>query len=102
MVWGRWSISLLMGLLPPISQGLAKEVGGDRGWGPFLGASAILAISHLLMHRCPGLPRAAAAAIVMALAWSLYLKHRLGGHSGDLLGAGSQLVESAVLLALVA
>jgi adenosylcobinamide-GDP ribazoletransferase len=102
MIWGRWSITVLMGLLPAVTAGLAKEVGGARTWGPFLGATAILALAHGLFRHCPGLGRAAAAAVVTVLAWALYLKHRLGGHSGDLLGAGNQLVEGAVLLALVA
>ena len=102
MVWGRWSISVLAGLLPAVSQGLAKEVGGGMGWTSFLGATALLAAANLAYHGCPGLVRAAVAAILTVLVWAFYLKHRLGGHSGDLLGAGNQLVEAAVLLALVA
>jgi len=102
MVWGRWSISALMGLLPAIAPGLAKEVGGGRQWGPFLGATALLILANVFLHRCPGLIRAAVAALVTVLAWAWYLHRRLGGQSGDLLGAGNQLVESAVLLALVA
>jgi adenosylcobinamide-GDP ribazoletransferase len=77
-------------------------VSGGLGWGPFLGASAILAAANLLCHGRPGLVRAAVAGIVTLLAWAFYLKRRMGGQSGDLLGAGSQLVESAVLLALAA
>jgi adenosylcobinamide-GDP ribazoletransferase len=102
MVWGRWSISVLMGLLPALSPGLAKEVGGGRTWVPFLGATGILAGANLLLKGHPGLVRAAVAAVATVLLWALYLKRRLGGQSGDLLGAGNQLVESAVLLALVA
>jgi adenosylcobinamide-GDP ribazoletransferase len=44
----------------------------------------------------------AAAAGLSALVWIAYLKHRLGGQSGDLLGAGNQLAEAAVLLVLLA
>jgi len=40
--------------------------------------------------------------VAVALAWVLYLRRRMGGHSGDLLGAGNQLVEAAALLALMA
>jgi adenosylcobinamide-GDP ribazoletransferase len=41
---------------------------------------------------------AAALALVPALGWGLWLKRRLGGQSGDLLGAGIEIVESAALL----
>ncbi|BDU70879.1 adenosylcobinamide-GDP ribazoletransferase [Mesoterricola silvestris] len=102
MVWGRWSISALMGLLPPVAPGLAKEVGGQGRWGPFLGATALLVLANLLCLGRPGLARAALAAPAVLGLWALYLKRRLGGQSGDLLGAGNQLVEAAVLLALVA
>jgi adenosylcobinamide-GDP ribazoletransferase len=102
MVWGRWSICALTQLLTPVSQGLGKEVGGGLGWGSFLGATVWLAAAQLLFHRYPGLIRAALAALATLLAWAFYLKRRMGGQSGDLLGAGNQLVEAAVLLALVA
>ena len=104
MVWGRWTLIALSGLLKPISQGLGSAVGGGLGWGPPLGASTILLAAHglALFYHCPGLLRAAVAALATTLLWALYLKRRLGGQSGDLLGAGSQLVECAVLLALAA
>jgi len=102
MVWGRWSISVVAGLLPAVSQGLAKEVGGGMGWISFLGASVLLAAMNAACWHRPGLLQAAIAAVVTVLVWAAYLKNRLGGHSGDLLGAGNQLVEAAVLLALVA
>ena len=47
-------------------------------------------------------PWAGAAAILMTLGWMFYLARRLGGQSGDLLGAGNQLAEAAALLVLVA
>jgi adenosylcobinamide-GDP ribazoletransferase len=107
MAWGRWSISVFMALLPPIAQGLAKEMGGGPGWRNCLGASLFLVLGHAaLLHlgllRSPGLVRAAGAGIGAAAVWIVYLRHRLGGQSGDLLGAGNQVVEAAVLLALVA
>ena len=102
MVWGRWSLCALTGLLAPASQGLGGQLGGGLGWGPFLGATVLLAAANLLCRHCPGLGRAAGAAGPVVLAWAGYLKRRVGGQTGDLLGAGSQLVESAVLLALAA
>ena len=107
MVWGRWSIALMLRMLPSISQGLAKEVHKGLGHGPFVLSTAILIAANLVAWRMglvPGWSSAIVpiAAIATALAWILYLRHRLGGHSGDLLGAGNQLVEAAVLLALLA
>ncbi|HWQ08162.1 MAG TPA: adenosylcobinamide-GDP ribazoletransferase [Holophaga sp.] len=104
MVWGRWSISVILRLLPSISQGLAKEVHKGLGWGAFALATLFLAAANLAALRwgLTGLVRPAAASVVTVLAWALYLRHRLGGHSGDLLGACNQLVEAAALLALLA
>lgn len=101
MVWGRWCISIILRVLPPIGQGLAKEVHGRGTWMPLLHATTLLAIANAVAWKLqvPGLVRMAGAAVVALTGWVLYLRHRLGGHSGDLLGAASQIVESAVLLA---
>lgn len=104
MVWGRWSIALLLRLLQPIAEGLAKEVHGRGGWSAVVGSSmlllAALAIAwHFQVER---LAAAAAAALGMTLLWAFYLRHRLGGQSGDTLGAGAMLVEAAALLVWIA
>ena len=103
MVWGRWSISVMLRLLPSISQGLAKEVHKGLGWGSFLLSTLLLALANWVALRWSGLNllRPAIASASVVLLWSLYLHRRLGGHSGDLLGAGNQLVEAAALLALL-
>jgi len=104
MVLGRWSVSFVLRVLPPIGQGLAKEVHRGLGWGSYL-ASTLLAGSLCLAAWHLGLPhvlRAVLAAVLAVLLWCLYLRRRLGGHSGDLLGAGNQIVEAAALLALLA
>jgi adenosylcobinamide-GDP ribazoletransferase len=104
MVWGRWSIAMLLRLLPPIAEGLAKEVHRQGGWGALAGSSALLlAAQALAWHFHVGrLAIAAAAAVGMTLLWAFYLRHRLGGQSGDALGAGAMLVEAAALLAWIA
>jgi len=104
MVWGRWSISVILRLLPSISQGLAKEVHKGLGLGSLVLSTALLVAANLLAWRFGSLnvARPAIASVVAVLAWVLYLRHRLGGHSGDLLGAGNQIVEAAALLALLA
>ena len=103
MALGRWSIAFVLKALPPIGQGLAKEVHrGLDGW-PYAG-STLLATLAVAGARFLGLPHAlpaAFAAAAVALAWTIYLRRRLGGHSGDLLGAGNQLVEAAALLVLI-
>jgi len=103
MVWGRWSIAVMLRLLPSISQGLAKEVHNGLGWGAIALSTALLCIANLAAWHWStlNLVRPAAASVVVALAWCFYLRQRLGGHSGDLLGAGNQLVEAAALLALL-
>jgi adenosylcobinamide-GDP ribazoletransferase len=104
MVWGRWSIALMLRLLPPIAEGLAKEVHRRGGWGPLLGSSLLMAIANLVAWRLhlPRLGLAAGAALGMTLLWAFYLRRRLGGQSGDLLGATAMLVEAAALLVWVA
>lgn len=104
MALGRWSIAFVLRALPPIGQGLAKEVHRGLGWGGYFGSTflaglACLGAWHLGQAH---VLRAAFAAALLALLWTLYLRRRLGGHSGDLLGAGNQLVEAAVLLVLLA
>ena len=104
MVWGRWSIALVLKVLPPIAEGLAKEVHRRGGWGPLLVSSALLILANAgawklhLIHLAP----AAGAALAMTLLWAFYLRRRLGGQSGDLLGATAMLVEAAALLVWVA
>jgi adenosylcobinamide-GDP ribazoletransferase len=104
MAWGRWSIALFLTTLPPVSPGMSSSVHKGMGRLPLVGATVLAALATFGAHLlgCPGFWRAPAAAVIAALAWILYLKHRLGGQTGDLLGAGNQLVEAAVLLALMA
>lgn len=104
MVWGRWSIALMLKVLPPIAEGLAKEVHRQGGWGPLAASTLLLLLAnfvawHFRMNR---LGLAAGAALAMTLLWALYLRRRLGGQSGDLLGATAMLVEAAALLVWVA
>jgi adenosylcobinamide-GDP ribazoletransferase len=66
---------------------------------------AVVAAAAAAAQGVPPWPRllaAGAVAIAVALAWTRYLARRMGGHTGDLLGAGSQLVEAAALLAVMA
>lgn len=108
MVWGRFSISLMLRALNPIAAGLAKEVHRDLRRGPLALSTLILLLANVLAfmlgrdtYFSRALLVAALAALLVTAFWILYLRRRLGGYSGDLLGAGNQLVEIAFLLALV-
>jgi adenosylcobinamide-GDP ribazoletransferase len=103
MAWGRWSMAVVLAALPPVSKGLASQVHEGMGRWPALLATVLaglvsLAAWSLGWHR---LWQPALAAGVAAAVWILYLSRRMGGHTGDLLGAGNQLVETAVLLVLL-
>ncbi|MDR3673753.1 MAG: adenosylcobinamide-GDP ribazoletransferase [Holophaga sp.] len=104
MAWGRWSMAVVMGALPPVSKGLASQVHEGMGRIPVLLASLLVVLLTLAAGALgwPRLWQPAAAAVVAVLAWILYLKQRMGGQTGDLLGAGNQVVETAVLLVLIA
>jgi adenosylcobinamide-GDP ribazoletransferase len=103
MVWGRWSIAWTLYALPSISQGLAKEVQRNLGRMPFVMATGWLLVAHALGWHwgVRALWRPVALSAAVAVAWTLYFRRRLGGHTGDLLGAGNQLVEAAAILGLL-
>lgn len=102
MAWGRWSAALLT-RLPAIGVGLAKEITASiPGWVPWLSSILVLGASVLAwwlgVDRAPW---AGCAALAATLLWGCYLMRRMGGQSGDLLGAGNQIAEAAVLLVLL-
>ena len=100
--WGRWSAAPLLAALPPLSDGLAKDIARQASLVPLAGASLLMmaATAAAWWWEIPQWWQAAVVAIVTCGIWGLYLQRRLGGQSGDLLGAGNQLVELAVLLTL--
>jgi len=69
------------------------------------GVSVVIAtltgIAALLPLRWAGVPGFLAVGLV-SLAWGLYLRRRLGGYTGDCLGAAQQLGECAFYLACTA
>lgn len=96
--WARWATTLLWSrFLPPLHPGMAERFGWHRSrgavwdliWGVVLiGASAWLAPSLLV-----------ALLLAPCVAW--FWKRKLGGISGDCLGASTEVLESLLLLALV-
>jgi adenosylcobinamide-GDP ribazoletransferase len=102
MAWGRWTSAPLV-RLPAIGAGLAKEVSASVPWWT-LGLASLIALAATAGAWRLGLTQAWIAipvAVGVVALWGFYLKRRLGGQSGDLLGAGNQLAEGAVLVALL-
>lgn len=104
MALGRWSIVHVLALLPPIAEGLAKEVHRKGTFRLWFGSSLLTFLLGAVAIRL-GLgrvPLACAAALGASLIWAWRLKVRLGGHSGDCLGATAMLGEAAALLVWIA
>ncbi len=98
----RSAMVVLMAAVPPArSEGLAAQAGrpDTRSVAIACGLAALLAL--LLLG-----PLTAAALIAVALAvlvgWGWLARRAFGGQTGDVLGAGQQLVEAAALLTLTA
>ncbi len=95
---GRWSILLLAGSLPYARPSTSPAAGiGKRSlvWGTFVIAVALV---------CARSGRAVAAACAVAAVsacFGVYCRRRIGGITGDTLGANVQLCESAALLAFL-
>lgn len=102
--WGRWSAAPWLAALPALSDGLAKDIGSAATW-PTIALATLLALAATaLAGWLIGPPVWIAAGVAAALTgcWGIYLWRRLGGQSGDLLGAGNLIVESGFALALIA
>src|SRR5262249_17320640 len=98
----RWSSLPLAWGLPYVrpeggmGHALAGRVPGSRG----AAGSAVAALIAIAVLRWAALPALAAMAAATVAA-GLFFRWRLGGITGDCLGAAQQLVELAVLLALL-
>lgn len=92
---GRWSILLLTSALPYArsTPSVVPDI-GKRAllWGTFTIACAILAFR--VWRSCA----AAAAILIVTFGFGLYCRRRIGGITGDTLGASVQLTECAALL----
>lgn len=96
--WARWATTLLWSrFLPPLHAGMAERFGWQRqagawwdaGWGVLLVAASVWLAPPLLI------------AVLLAPLTALYWKRKLGGISGDCLGASTEVLESLLLLTLV-
>lgn len=92
--WARWG-ALIWGRLPSLKPGMGERFGGQ------VSQPSIWILGMLLMACSVGNPVLWCAPILV-LAWREFLLKRVGGMTGDLLGAGVEVVESLALLLLVA
>jgi adenosylcobinamide-GDP ribazoletransferase len=89
--WARWSAAGWAVLLPPLKPGLGERLSRNShlaGWiAGGLGLAATSAAEPL-----------AFAILIPAFFWGVWMWIKLGGHTGDTLGAGIEWCESAALL----
>jgi len=103
---GRWAILLLMVCVPPVPhrEGLSKDVGEQIGGQELALGSlfALLALTAFALLK----PLAAAVGVVavaaVTLAWGRYVRRRIGGVTGDVLGTACYLGQCIFLLAATA
>ncbi|QEL18236.1 adenosylcobinamide-GDP ribazoletransferase [Limnoglobus roseus] len=103
---GRWAALLLMSAIPPVTNrdGLAKDVGQRVGW-PAVAVGLLLAVPGVVGFAVVDPIRCSAAVIAVGLMtalWGWYVRRRLGGVTGDCLGAGCYFAQLVVLLAATA
>ncbi len=91
--WARWGV-LSWARLPALKPGLGEWLGKQ------ITRSMIWLWGVLLLAGCAMVP-ALAVMPILVLAWRRFLLRRIGGMTGDLLGAGIEVLESLALLLLV-
>jgi adenosylcobinamide-GDP ribazoletransferase len=99
---GRWAGVLLMAVPPvPDREGLGRDVGARVGWPIWLAATlaAIPGAAWYMVVEPYRLTIGLGLAIAVVGVWGFYVRRRLGGTTGDCLGAGCYLGQLAVLLA---
>lgn len=100
-ILSRAVMPVLMNALPNArNSGLSHSVGGPRGVTVVTGFGLALLGAVLLMGAAAILPTLVAALVVAVLAGTA--KAKIGGQTGDILGASQQLAELTFLTAVVA
>jgi len=95
---GRWAIVLLTGTLP-YARRSPSVVGGMKRSATIWGTATVAALIGASRY---GRGWAAAAAVLgVTLCFGAYSRRRIGGITGDVLGANLQLSESAALIAFL-
>ena len=91
--WARWGTLVWSRSLPPMKAGLGRRLSHCVSWGGIAMWGVLLGVVSALVAR----PALAALLAVPLIA--LYWRYRLGGVSGDCLGAGVEIAETLLLLA---
>lgn len=93
--WARWATLLWSRRLPPLQAGMAERFAWQLGVAPLWLWGVVLAVLALWL--------APVLALAPLLGWAgvAYWRRTLGGISGDCLGAGTEVMETLLLLALV-
>jgi adenosylcobinamide-GDP ribazoletransferase len=99
---GRCSFVVMMTALPYVRRegGLATAFGGGKSWLNVLWASAFLLAAGWLAGHWMGFAASFSALLVAAL-FSVYCFRKIGGYTGDTLGAGCELAEIVPAIAAV-
>lgn len=92
--WARWGPLVWGLLLPPLAAGSGERFAAQLDRRVVLGEGIVLALLSLWLA-----PVLLAALLVIAVI-AVYWKLRLGGMTGDCLGAGIEVTETALLLVL--
>ena len=96
----RWPMAAMLWALPAAREGgLSRLVGRPNGATLTLAAAAALGIAVVVQG---DVVKAAVTILIVTIVWTLIVRRRLGGQTGDTCGAAQQLAEAAVLLALAA
>lgn len=102
-VAGRVAMLPVMVQLPYArEQGLGKVFAAANTAALFLGGGALLFVVFLAAMGWVGVWVGVVLWLAITQGWVLYLRHRLGGATGDCYGAACELGESAALLAAAA
>jgi adenosylcobinamide-GDP ribazoletransferase len=94
--WARWGAMVWSRTLPALWPGSGARFAAEIGWLPIGAWGLALALASAFL--APPL----LAALVLAPAIVVFWRWRLGGISGDCLGASIEIAESLLLLALLA
>ena len=91
--WARWG-TLIWASLPTLKAGLGERFGWQI-------SSLSIVLWGLLLMACSIIAPVLCAAPLLVLAWRQFLLQRIGGMTGDLLGAGVEVNESGALLLIL-
>jgi cobalamin synthase len=97
-VLGRWSILLLTAALP-YARPSPSPASSMRGIPTIAGTAITVAATAAMQSVAPWI--AVIACVIVSAAFGFYCRSRVGGITGDTLGANLQLCESAALLVLI-